>query len=438
MIEKYYSDISVKKLFKDDNLVSIHKGIENYVSKYFKFDFDPKNPVVRLHEPTFGSEEIKSSLNTLLSTKVTSGESVIGFEKNFAQSIGVSKSVTSNSGSSANLLSVAAICNPKFPTPLKKGDEVIVSALSWSTTVWPLIQYGLVPVLVDIDLKTFNISIDGIRKAISSKTRAIMPVHVYGNPCDMDDINSICEDHNLILIEDCCEALGAKYDEKVVGNFGLMGNFSFYFSHHITTLEGGITVTKDKDLADLLKIIRAHGWIRDVEDYDKYILENPTFDPRFLFVNDGYNLRLTELQAGFGIEQLPKLQKIVSKRIENTNLYKSKLSDLTNIFSFQDQTEKGVSSCFGFPLLINENSGLDIKELTLFLNENSIETRAIICGNIAKQPAMKLYDHRISGELMNADKVMDNGFSVGNHQNINEEAIEYVVEKIREYVSQKG
>ena len=434
MIEKYYSEIALNNLIQDSSLKQIHSGIEKYTNDYFNFDFDPSNPVVRLHEPTFGADEIKAAVNTLLSTKVTSGKSVIEFEESFSKKVKLNNCVSSNSGSSANLLAVSSICNPDYKYHLNEGDEVIVSALSWSTTVWPLIQNKLIPVIVDIDLDTLNISIEEVKKAINPKTKAIMPVHVYGNPCNMSELISICKENNLVLIEDCCEALGAEYDNEPVGTIGNVGTFSFYFSHHITTLEGGITVTDDDNLAELMRIIRAHGWVRDMKNSKIYSDQFRDFDERFLFVNLGYNLRLTELQANFGLNQINKLDGIVNKRRNNTNMYKKKLTVFSNEFSFQQETKNSKSSCFGFPIILKKTSNVDLNNFTSFLNKNKIESRPIICGNIAKQPAMKKFPHITLGDLSNSNYVMQNSFSIGNHQNINEQSIDYVASKIQEFL----
>ena len=211
------------------------------------------------------------------------------------------------------LLAISTIINLNFKNRIKPGDEVIVSALSWSTTIWPIIQCGLIPVIVDININTLNIDENLIERAISRKTKAIMPVHVYGNPCNMDSIVKIAKKYKLLLIEDCCEAMGAKYNKKVVGSFGEIGTFSFYFSHHITTLEGGMCVTNNLDLSERMKILRAHGWLRDVEHPEKFD-ELSNVDKRFTFVDVGYNMRITELQGVFGLKQLGKLNGFLKKR----------------------------------------------------------------------------------------------------------------------------
>lgn len=378
-----------------------------------------KSPIIiKLHEPTFSEEEIAAAVEVLRSTQVTSGKKVREFEKAFSND----HCVMVNSGSSANLLAISALTNPVNKNRLIPGDEVIVSALSWSTTIWPLVQHGLIPVIVDIDPKTLNIDVEQVKQAISPRTKAIMPVHVYGNPCEMTEIMNLCMDHELILVEDCCEALGAEYDSQPVGSFGDIGTFSFYFSHHMTTLEGGLCMTHSKDLEELMRVLRAHGWIRDLDNNEKYKLSNPDIDPKFLFVNAGYNLRATELQAAIGLVQLPKLRGFVEARRKAAHGLKQVFS-CYDYLDVQEETDKGESSWFGFPIVVKDGDASSLRE---HLEKNGVETRAIICGNIARQPGMKLWPHRIPFDLPNADRVMKQGFSIGCHQNIGEEQIVYV------------
>lgn len=422
----------------DATLVAIHRHIEEYCEKYYRFAFDPAQPVVRLHEPTFGANEIIAAIDVLLSTRVTMGPKVRDFEREFAAAFKFAHGISNNSGSSANLLAVAALCNAATPDRLQPGDEVIVPALCWSTTVWPLVQHNLVPVIVDIDPITFNIDPGEIERAIGPKTRAIMPVHVYGNPCDMTAITDICRRRDLILIEDCCEALGAYYDGVPVGQFGRVGTFSFYFSHHMTTLEGGICVTGESELAELIRVLRAHGWVRELQEPKPYYDKYPGIDKRFLFVNQGYNLRLTELQAAFGSVQLPKLQGFVDARRTNTAEWQKSLARWSNFFHFQRETAKAHSSCFGFPMLVKDEAPFSAGEITGFLNKLNIETRPVICGNIAEQPAMHIYKHRVVGNLGHSGAVMHRGFSFGNHQAIDATARAYVTEAIAEFMKTRG
>lgn len=374
--------------------------------------------MIRLHEPTFGEDEIQAAVDVLRSTWVTQGSKVDDLERAFSPE----RAVACNSGSSANLLAIASL---KAMGKLKDGDEVIVSALSWSTTVWPLIQANLIPVIVDCDIETFNINPVAIEDAIGPKTKAIMPVHVYGNPCDMDAVSRLCAAHGLLLIEDCCEAMGALYGARRVGSYGDMATFSFYFSHHITTMEGGMVLCKSDEADDMLRIQRSHGWTRDVKNPAKYLEQHPGFDPRFLFVDLGFNLRMTELSAAMGLCQLPKLEWIVERRKTAWRLLRKFLGG-HDYLSFQDMDDGG--SPFGFAMLSEER-----KAICDFLNANEIETRPIICGNIALQPAMKKYAHKVSGELPNATRVMREGFSIGCHQAMRLAKVERVAEVMKDY-----
>jgi len=422
----------------DDLLDGVFSAVAAYCDANHDNRFDPKKPIVRLHEPTFSTAEINAAVECMLSTMVTHGAKVRKFEGEFASHFGWKHGVMNNSGSSANLLALAAMANPVTKDGLKPGDEVIVPALSWSTTVWPIIQMGLVPVVVDIDPLTFNIDPNEIERAIGPKTRAVMIVPVYGNPCDMDAIVGLCVRHGLTLIEDCCEALGATYDGKAVGRFGRVATFSFYFSHHMATMEGGITVTDDFELSELLRILRAHGWTRDLENTTPYEKANRDVDPRFLFVNLGYNLRATELQGAMGSVQLPKLRGFVSARRHSAADYRKRLEKYEHLFSFQHETAKSEHTWFGFPLIVKPDAPFTVGEVMTALKKVNVETRPIICGNIARQPGMALYEHRTVGDMAHANAVMDRGFSVGNHQDVDDGARAYVVDQIEVFLKDRG
>ena len=381
---------------------------------------------VRLHEPTFGQDEIDAVVEVMKSTRITSGEKVKEFESLFGPN-----AIFCNSGSSANLLAIAALC---AEGRLKPGDEVIVPALCWSTTVWPLVQHGLVPCIVDISPHTLNIDTMLVEEAIGPKTKAVMIVHVYGNPCELNHLRSLCSEHNLLLIEDCCEALGASYKGTPVGEFGDVATFSFYYSHHITTGEGGMVVTQGPVLADRVRILRAHGWTRDLPDRIQRGFNeiHSNIDPKFLFVGAGYNLRCTEMQAAMGLVQLPKLEGFVATR-------RAAAADLTVGFSrysddFLLQRETGSSSWFGFPITIKKHSQANLYDLRKHFEGHGIETRPIICGNIARQPAMKQFEHRIPGPLTNADHVMNYGFAIGCHQGMDEATCAHVAGSLNDYM----
>lgn len=415
-------------------LQKIQEDIKEYCKQTYHFGFDENNPQVRLHEPTTDAEEVFAAVSTMLSTFTTMGKKVRAFEQQYADYIGVRHGVMSNSGSSANLLAVAALANPVTENGLKPGDEVLVSALSWSTTIWPIIQNNLVPVIVDCNLSDLNIDIEKLEKAISPKTRAIKLVHVYGNPCNMDAIMAFAKKHNLIVIEDCCEAMGASYDGKKVGNFGRVGTFSFFFSHHISTLEGGITVTNDFDLTETMRILRAHGWSREADEHQKYAEKYSNIDPRFIFINLGYNLRPTEVNAAMGQLQLPKLDLFIEERRRTADFYLKNFAKYAEFFHFQNQTPKGKHVWFGFPIIVKDNAPFTVKDITKFLQARNIETRPIIAGNMARHPAFNLYQHRIAGDLSAADKVMQNGFAIACHQAVDDNAKKYILQAFDEFM----
>jgi len=418
-----------------EKLKNIRQAIGAFRDNFSSPAFDPSDPIVRLHEPTYGADEIYAVTEKLLLDRITMGEAVRTFEQTFSDYGGYAESVSVNSGSSANLLAIAALVNPEKENPLQPGDEVIVSALSWATTVWPLVQFGLVPVIVDIDSQTLNLDAKAVEAAIGPKTRAVMPVHVYGNPCDMDALSAICNNHNLYLIEDCCEALGAEFNGKAVGRFGHIGTFSFYFSHHATTLEGGMCVTEDFQLSELCRILRAHGWTRDCKDKTAQQARFPEIDPRFLFVNSGFNLRISEPQGAMGTIQVKKLAGFVDKRRESAAFWQKSLSNHAEWVHMQTEQKNGKNSWFGIPITVDASAPFTAQEIRAALEENGVETRSIICGNIARQPGMKLYQHRISGDLPHANHVMGAGFSFGNHQAIGPEALDHIQSVINNFVA---
>lgn len=403
------------------SLNKIYKGIKPLDSK-----------IIKLHESTFGAEEVYKILETLVSGNVTMGKKVLKFEEDLNAYFSMPNAITNNSGSSANLLAISGLCNHLTTNRLNAGDEVIVPALSWSTTIWPLIQNNLVPVFVDIDPETLNIDPIEIEKAITNKTKAIMIVPVYGNPCDMDKIVNICKKHKLQLIEDTCESLGAKYKGRYLGTFGRVSTYSFYFSHHITTLEGGVTLTKDNNLAEVMRMLRAHGWLREVKNPKKYIDKKSTVDKRFLFPNIGYNLRLTEIQGAMGSVQLKKLNKFVKNRRRNAHYLEKGLSKYSDYFSFQKETNNSEHSYFGFPIIL-KNKKINLEKIRFYLEKNNIETRPIICGNITKQPALKHYRHKKIGSLKNSTKVMNDGFAIACHQSLDKNSINYILKTFNDF-----
>ena len=414
---------------------SLYKSIKN---EWQKFHSKRKNKKIKLHEPTFGVEEIFKFTKQLITTNVTMGKQVESFEKKICDKFGFRYAVSSNSGSSANLLMISALMSNLYPKRLKKNDEIIVPALAWSTSIFPLTQYGLKPVFVDCDIKTMNIDIDQVKKAISKKTKGILAIPIYGNPCEMNELTKICKKKGLVLLEDTCESMGAKYNNKFLGGFGLASSFSFYFSHHITCLEGGVTVTNDYELAEIMKIIRSHGWIRNVKEKEKWIKDNPKIDPNFLFVNEGYNLRLTEPQATMGMTQIKKLDSFIKKRRKNANQLMNLMKEFNDFFIYQYEKIESFHSWFGFTVIIKDIKVIDRSTLCYFLNKNRIETRVIVSGNFATQPVVKTFKHRVVGNLVNASKIMTNGFSIGIHQNLSNNQIKYIYDVFKKYLKRES
>ena len=364
---------------------------------------------------SWGQEELDAMQRVIASGMFTMGANVQAFERDFAAYIGSSHCVMVNSGSSANLLMVAALFYTKNPRlKLKRGDEVIVQAVSWSTTYYPLYQYGLKIKFVDIDLSTLNYDLDQLEKAVTAKTRAIMAVNLLGNPNDFDRVNAIIGGRDIVLIEDNCESMGAKYNGRMAGTFGVMGSFSSFFSHHISTMEGGLIVTDDEELYHILLSLRAHGWTRNLPKHNHVCGEksDDPFEESWRFVLPGYNVRPLELEGALGVEQMKRLPMMVEERRKNGKLLQATLNAHPDIFI---QKEIGESSWFGFSLVIRPGSQLTRKVLVAKLNELGFECRPIVGGNFAKNEVVKYFDSEVHGALKNAEHIDSNGLFVGNH-----------------------
>jgi CDP-6-deoxy-D-xylo-4-hexulose-3-dehydrase len=392
---------------------------------------------IRLSEPTYGEAEIAEVLDSLRSTRVTMGEKCAAFERAFAEYSGAAHAVFVNSGSSANLLAWFAVANPLFPAPpgkrpWKAGAEVIVPAVTWSTTLWPIVQAGGIPVLVDCDPQTLQMRPEAVAAAIGSDTVAVCPVHALGNACDLNALSELCDSHGLIMMEDTCEALGTRYRGRLAGRFGLMGTYSFFFSHHITTIEGGMVVTDDAALADLLRCLRAHGWTRDLVDKSRWGSVGGLAE-RFTFVNTGFNLRPSEINGAFGLHQLGKLEDFNARRRSATAALTAGLAPLTAAgeISVMEVTPGTDPAFFGFPLLCRDTAVRDA--LAAHLEDSGIEIRPIICGNMARQPAMAHVRHRIAGLLDGADRIMACGLYFGMHPGYGDAEVAHVVTAIRGY-----
>ncbi|MDO4674670.1 DegT/DnrJ/EryC1/StrS family aminotransferase [Campylobacter sp.] len=372
-----------------------------------------------LASSTWDEKELDAIQSVIESDRFTMGAKVAQFEKEFAHFVGAKFALMTSSGSAANLIATAALFYTKSPK-LKRGDEVIVPAIAWSTTYYPLHQYGLRLKFVDVDLHTLNYDLKALEGAISSETRMIVCVNLLGNPNDFNAIASLIKGREIILFEDNCEAMGALYEGRQTGTFALVGTFSSFYSHHMATMEGGLVVTDDEELYHILLCLRAHGWSRDLP-MKNHISDKSEddFSECFRFLLPGYNVRPVEMSGAIGIEQLKKLPNFLKHRRENAKLF---VSLFENSKDFIIQKELGSSSWFGFSLILREGLGLTRGEVLKRLRAAGVEYRPICTGDFTQNPVMRYFDYTISGTLKNAKYIHENGFFVGNHQvNIEEQ-----------------
>jgi len=358
----------------------------------------------------------------------TMGPEVATFERQFAQYFGAKYAVMVNSGSSANLLMTGALFyTQNDDLRLRPGDEIIVPAVSWSTTYYPLAQYGLVQKFVDIDRSTLNYDLDALEEAVTDNTRAIMIVNLLGNPNEFDRIKAIIGDRKIVLLEDNCESMGATFGDKHTGTFAHVGSFSCFFSHHISTMEGGVVTTDDEELYHIMLSMRSHGWTRNLPKENRVTgtKSDNAFEESFNFVLPGYNLRPLEMSGALGQEQLKKLPDLIKGRRENARIFQEKLS---NHPLFTLQSEVGRSSWFGFSLLLRPNAGMSRTEFAAVLEDLGFECRPIVAGNFTKNPVMAHIPHVIHGELPNAEYIDRYGLFIGNHHYPIPEAVEVLAD----------
>lgn len=376
----------------------------------------------RLSDDTWGQAELDAINRVISSNRFSMGDEVKEYEKRFAEKMGSKYAVMSNSGSSANLIAIASLI---YSGRLSQGDEVIVPAVSWSTTYFPLSQHNLKLKFVDIDKATLNMDVEQIEDAITDKTKAILCVNLLGNPNDYNKILAICKKHNLILIEDNCESLGGRFDNKNLGTFGLLGTYSTFYSHHLCTMEGGVTVTDDEELYHYLMCIRAHGWTRNLPADSKiYEKSSDDFFESFNFIMPGYNVRPLEMEAAIGIEQLKKMDSIIAQRRENAKYFIERIDKIDGIMS---QKEIGESSWFGFAMVLDGKNTGKRNDIVKALKSNCIEVRPIVAGNFTKNSAVRYMDYSIHNQLQNADNIHNNGFFIGNHSKANKEEVDMFI-----------
>ncbi len=379
----------------------------------------------RLAGDTIGADEIAAAKEALDSGLFTMGARVQAFEAEFAAWVGARHAVMVNSGSSANLILVEALLRGgRRDGPLAPGDEVLVPGLAWPTTVWPIVQLGLIPVFVDIDPVTLGMDLESAGAAIGPRTRAMFTIHPLGRALDIPSIRQFCDLHDLVLLEDTCESLGA-HDVlgRHSGTVGWGGTFSFFYSHHISTMEGGMVVTNDDALADDLHGFRAHGWIRDRADRARWVVENPGLDPRFMFVSTGYNVRPTEIQAAIGRVQLRRLDSLLGERetlaqrvygwLQSSAPWLELVGSELLVATSSPKRSARRHSWMTFPLRLGADAPLGRDALTQHLERAGVETRPVIAGNLARHPALQRIRHRSSPSLASCDAILSDALMIG-------------------------
>ncbi len=358
---------------------------------------------------TWDDNEYAAINRVINSNRFTMGPEVELFENEFAEYFGSKYAIMVNSGSSANLIAIyALLLSDKYD--FKKGNEVIVPAVSWATTYTVLHQCGLKLRFIDIDLNTFNLNLNELENAITENTKAIFAVNLLGNPNDFDRLLKICDENNLILIEDNCESMGAKFDGKYTGTFGVCGTFSTFYSHHMATMEGGMILTDDDELNDIMKSIRSHGWTRNLDENSCFNAKKDKFYEMFNFIFPGYNVRPVEMEAAIGREQLKKLDGFLKERKSNGKYFLDKFSKINSISLQKNQDD---SSFFGFPIIFSDN--IQRKKFIELCDESNIEYRPIVAGNFTKNKVIDYFDYSICGDLTNSNILHDNGLFIGNH-----------------------
>lgn len=365
-----------------------------------------------LSSDSWGQEEAETCKRVLEKGRFTMGENVKEFETAFAQKFEVPYAAMVSSGSMANLIGLAALFY-KRRRPLERGEEVIVPSISWATTYYPLQQYGLKLKFLDVELDTLNMDVSKLEEALTSKTRMVVAVSILGNPCDLKTLREFCDKHDLYLFEDNCESMGAKLNGKLCGTFGDLGTFSTFFSHHISTMEGGMIVTRDEEIYHLVKSLRAHGWVRDLPSNSSiYEKGDDDFYESYRFILPGYNARPLELSGAVGVEQLKKLDSLISIRRKNAQIF-------VDLFGEDDrfiiQRENGSSSWFCFTLILNPKTPIERFQIIKAMRQAEIEFRVITGGCFLRHDVIRYFDFETIGEIVNANIAHDRGFFVGNH-----------------------
>lgn len=434
-------------------LDKLRSQIAELVQQYADVAYEPK-PFVPGQTPVpvsgkvIGAKELQLMVDASLDGWLTTGRFNTMFEERLAKFVGVKYLITVNSGSSANLVAFSTLTSPKLgERAIQQGDEVIGVAAGFPTTVNPIIQFGAVPVFVDVDLATHNIDASKIEAAITPKTKAIMLAHSLGNPFNLDVVTALCKKYKLWLVEDCCDALGATYNGQMVGTFGDIGTLSFYPAHHITMGEGGAVFTNNAELKLIAESFR--DWGRDCycppgkdNTCDKRFCwtkkelggELPDgYDHKYTYSHLGYNLKISDMQAACALGQMDRVEEFIAKRRANFAYLKNRLASVAGFLQLPEATPNSEPSWFGFPLVVKEDAGVKRADLINFLEENKIGTRLLFAGNLTKQPYMAGRNFRVSGELTNTDVVMNQTFWLGTFPGLGNEQLDYIADKLEEF-----
>jgi CDP-6-deoxy-D-xylo-4-hexulose-3-dehydrase len=444
-----------------ENEKTLREEIFKIVRKIFqirslKTHFTPGKDKIQYAGAVYDHEEIELMIDAILDGWFAVGKYVHRFEFELSRFLGVKKAVMTNSGSSANLLAVSALLSPQLGEDLrlKPGDEVITPALTFPTTFNPIVQNNLVPVLLDVEIETYNIKADDLKIGLSSKTKAIFIPHTLGNPNELDSILDFAKEHNLFLIEDACDALGSKYDGRYVGTFGTFGTFSFYPAHQITTGEGGAVVTNDEIFANIVLSLRDWGRAcvmpicdplhcpdkgcpKSTRYEGTFIFKDlpEDYDKRYTYINIGYNLQPTEIQAAMGIAQLKKLTKFIEIRKRNFRILYNELKNYEDYFFLPRSLPKSDPCWFAFPLTIRRNAPFKRKDVIQWFTKHNIEVKTLFAGNISRQPAYRGLPYRAPQKLVNTDYITYNTFFIGVYPGIDEERISYMIDVFRKFIN---
>ncbi|QDZ90393.1 lipopolysaccharide biosynthesis protein RfbH [Shewanella decolorationis] len=428
---------------------SLRKQIADLVEQYAKVQYAEKlfiagQTPIPPSGKVIGATELQYMVDASLDGWLTTGRFNEQFEKELAAFIGIKHLITVNSGSSANLVAFSTLTSPKLgERAIKKGDEVIGVAAGFPTTVNPIVQFGAIPVFVDVDMATHNIDADLIEAAISPKTKAIMLAHTLGNPFNLAKVKALCEKYGLWLVEDCCDALGAKFDGKMVGTWGDIATLSFYPAHHMTMGEGGAVFTNNSELISIAESFR--DWGRDC--YCKPGCDNTCgtrfsmqlgslpagYDHKYTYSHLGYNLKITDMQAACGLAQLKRLPEFIAKRNSNFEYLKNRLESLSEYIDVAKPTENSEPSWFGFPITVKDSAGVNRTDLTKYLDQHKIGTRLLFAGNLIRQPYFHNLEYKVVGELTNTDNTMNNTIWVGIYPGLGEDHLNFIAEKLEEF-----